>query len=316
MNSLTPLAANFTLWSPPEGRTVQSGAESIDFLLPAIPLPIQTSDLVTGSPTDNVIGSSIYDYLRQFPDCPYSSEYAVLLRDVWPHYISDLSAMILMLDHKEVDAPYVRRKITGMQILLLLNPDNPGLLIQLGISYYDLALNFVELNNCRSHLTKAINYFSAADMIVQNDPKCLSYLAQIDYLVGDYPKSIERLHHLSQQINDDETKLTIFARIEVLKGLDIPVEPLLADLESIGEAMQLLASGHPDRANMILERLEMEQVVTIEFPNPEFFSLLAISRERIGDPSGAQAAFAMALELEPSHQESLDGIDRLLKGGR
>ena len=315
MNSLSPLAANFTLWSPPEGRTVQAGAESTDFLLPTIPIPIQTSELVDGPPSDNVIGSSLYDYLRQFPECPYNIEYAVLLRDVWPHYVSDLSAMILMLDHKEVDAPYIRRKITGLQILLLLNPDNSGLLMQLGISYYELALNFVELCNCRSHLTKAINYFSAADKLMPHEPTCLSHLAQIDYLVGDYPKSIERLQCLAEQINDDETKSTIFARIDVLKRLDVPEEPLLVDLESIGEAMQLLASGYPDRANMILEKLEQEQVVTTEFPNPEFFSLLAISRERTGDPSGAQAAFAMALELEPSHQESLDGIDRLLEGG-
>lgn len=315
MNRLSPLAVNFTLWQPPKGHVVQTGAEMTEFLLPSIPLPVLSVELEDELPSDDAIGSGIYDYLRQFPSCPYNNEYAALLRDVWPHYISDLSAMILMLDHKEVDAPYIRRKITGLQILLLLNPDNPGLQLQLGIACYDLALNFVELCACRAHLTKAINYFSAADMAVPNEPANLNYMAQIDYLLGDYPKAIERWQVLVDLVEDDATKSAINARIETIRGQGMPERPLLVDLESIGEAMLLLADGAPEDAMMILEKLEQEQIVTTEFPGPEFFSLLAISRERSGDLSGAQAAFARALELEPTHQESLDGIDRLLQGG-
>ena len=90
MNDIAPLTDNFRLWTPPEGHVVQTGAESTDFQLPAIPLPIKASELENGLPSDDVIGSSLYDYLRQFPDCPYNSEYAALLRDAWPHYISDL----------------------------------------------------------------------------------------------------------------------------------------------------------------------------------------------------------------------------------
>ncbi len=316
MDNKSPLAANFSFWEPPQGHIVHTGAELAEFVLPIIPFPVITSELENGLPSDDAIGSSLYDYLRQFPDCPYNSEYAALLRDAWSHYIADLSAMILMLDHKEVDAPYIRRKIAGMKILLLLNPENPGLQLQLGIACYDLALNFVELCDCRSHLTRAMLYFAAVDKVGPNEPTNLNYMAQIDYLTGDYPKAIARLKNLVELVDDEETKSTIFARIKTLAELGTPGKPLLADLESIGEAMQLLAAAEPEAANSILEQLEREQIVTTEFPNPEFFSLLAISRERSGDTSGAQAAFAMALELDPSNQESLDGIDRLLEGGK
>ena len=140
-------------------------------------------------------------------------------------------------------------------------------------------------------------------------------MAQIDYLLGDYPKAIERWQILVDLVADYATQSAINARIDTLKEQPIPERPLLVDLESIGEAMRLLADGASEDAMMILEKLEYEQVVTTEFPSPEFFSLLAISRERSGDMSGAQAAFARALELEPTHQESLDGIDRLVQGG-
>ena len=315
MDDITSLADNFTLWQPPKGHAVRTGAELTEFLLPVIPLPVLTAVLEDGAPSDDALGTGLYDYLRQFPGCPYNVEYAVLLRDAWPHFIADLSSMILMLDHKDVDAPYIRRKITGMQILLLLNPDNPGLLLQLGIACYDLSMNYIELCNCRSHLTKAINYFSAANKAAPNEPTNLNYMAQIDYLTGDYPKAIERMHALTELVQDEETKSSIFARIEVLNGQELPEKPLLSDLESVGEAMRLLASGAPEEANCILERLDREQIITTEFPSPEFFSLLAISRERSGELSGAQAAFARALELDPSHQESLNGVDRLLQGG-
>jgi hypothetical protein len=310
MKRLTPLAANFRFWYPSTGYSIETGADSTEFILPKIPLPILNS-APEGEPlSTDLIGSGLYDYLRQFPDCPYNCDYAALLRDAWPHYLSDLAAMIVMLDHKEVDAPYIRRKISGLQILLLLNKNNPDLQQQLGIAFYELALNYVELCHCRSHLTKAIRYFSDSDKIQPNNSTNLNYMAQIDYLFGDYPKAIERWRLLLPQVGDD-TLLSLTARIEAVESLDLPEHPLLVDLESIGEAMQLLAAGEAVKARSILEKLEQEQVVPTEFPNPEFYSLLAISRERSGDSCGAQSAFALALEIDPAHKESLDGIARL-----
>lgn len=313
MKSVTSLAANFRLWHPPQGHIVRTGADLVEFPLPEIPLPILTSEPEAELPSDDAIGSGLYDYLRQFPDCPYNSEYAALLRDAWPHYIADLGAMIVMLDHKEVDAPYIRRKITGLQILLLLDPDNSGLQLQLGISCYDLALNYVELNQCRSHLTRAMQYFSAVNKTTANVPATLNYMAQIDYLLGDYPSAVKRWNRVADLVEDEETRSAVLHRVSSIEGSDIPERPLLVDLESIGEAMTLLAEGDPASARAILERLEEEEVVTTEFPNPEFFSLLAVSRERSGDLSGAQASFARALELDPTHQTSLEGVDRLLE---
>jgi tetratricopeptide (TPR) repeat protein len=312
MDILSPLAANFRFWQPPKGFTVETGADSIAFTLPTIPLPISNSSDSVLVPTSGEIGSGLYDYLRQFPDCPFNVEYAELLRDAWPHYLADLAAMIVMLDHKDVDAPYLRRKISGLKILLLLNTSNPGLLQQLGIAFYELALNYVELGRCRSHLSKAMGYFSAADRLQPNDLANLNYLAQIDYLTGDYPNAIERWQKLLDRVEDKETQSAFAARIDKIKGVELPEHPLLVDLESIGDAMQMLGSGDHDQARMILEKLEHEQIVPTEFPNPEFYSLLAISRERCGDLGGAQESFARALELDPSHNDAIAGMDRLI----
>lgn len=310
MNLQTPLAPHFRFWHPPVGYSVVTGADSRECRLPTIPLPILNSKATDADPSADMIGSGLYDYLRQFPDCSYNTEYAALLRDVWPHYLSDLAAMIIMLDHKEIDAPYLRRKISGLQILLLLNADNPGLLQQLGMACYDLALNYIELSCCRSHLTRAIGYFTESDRLLSNDTTNLNYMAQIDYLLGDYPQAIKKWQLLSTLIQDETTRLSLVARIEAIQGVESLDHPLVVDLESIGEAMQLLASDEPALARAILETLEQQQIVPTEFPNPEFYSLLGISRERSGEHCLAQVAFVRALELDPTHQPALDGINR------
>ena len=84
--------------------------------------------LEAGDPSDDAIGNGLYDYLREFPDCLRNRSYAELLRDAYPHFLADLGAQILMLDHKEVDSTYIRRKITYMKILALLDSENVGLL--------------------------------------------------------------------------------------------------------------------------------------------------------------------------------------------
>lgn len=316
METISPLSSSFIFWQPPTGHTVETGADSVEFVLPQIPLPISGSLDNEEIPSDNLIGSGLYDYLRQFPDCPLNSAYAALLRDAWPHYISDLASMIVMLDHKEVDAPYVRRKIAGLQILLLLEPDNPGLQQQLGMAFYDLALNFVELCDCRAHLTRSMQYFSTALDLSPDDPTSLNYLAQIDYLIGDYPKAVSRWQALLALITDAETTTALSSRIESISGDELPEHPLLSDLESVGESMQFLANGAPEEARRILETLEEQQLLITEFPNPEFYSLLAVSRERTNDPDGARIAYTKALEIDPSHQNAIDGFERLLQGGK
>jgi hypothetical protein len=96
--------AGFRFWTPQAGATIEVGAERRQFPLPQLPLPVRS---VCGDPEAHDIGQGTYDYLRQFPDAPSAELYAELLRDAFPHFLSDLAAQIVMINEKEVDAPFV-----------------------------------------------------------------------------------------------------------------------------------------------------------------------------------------------------------------
>lgn len=291
-----------------------TGAEAEQVSLPTIPLPLSNEALADGEPSDSAIGSGIYDYLRQFPDCPYNREYAELLRDVWPHYIADLASHAIMLDHKVVDAPYVKRKIVNLQILLLLSPDNPGLLMQLGIACHELGLMFSELGECRNHLLQAMKYFLQVQKLQPTEPASLNGLAQIDYLLGDYPSARKRWQTLLPKLQEQQTKDALAARLALMGDENLPDHPLIDDLEAMGDAMRLIANHCEEEAREVLERL-LAEGITEEFPSPEFFTLLAVSRERTGDTDGAQVAFSQALELDHDFKQAIAGLERLIGKG-
>lgn len=304
----------YVLWTPPPGRMVETGADQHPVVLPQLPLPLHREDLA-GEPTGDAIGRGLYDYLRQFPDCPHNSCYAELLRNAFPHYIADLGAQIVMLDHKEVDAPYIRRKLTSLKILALLEPENPGLLQQIGMVHLELGLLFSQLRDCRQHLLAAMGALQASLKSQPNNPSCLNQLGQIDFLFGDYPSAVRRWQGVIGLLAEGPTRRALNDKIVQVAGQAIADHPLVDDLEAIGEALGLYGEGDLRSALLILERLEEEGRVPNEFPSPEFYYLLGMCRGRSGDPAGSFAAFESALSLNPEFAPAIEAKSRLIDEG-
>lgn len=310
--SLVP--KTFALWMPPKGRTVPVGPEQHPVPLPAVPLPIPHEELLEGDPSDNAIGTGVYDYLRHFPDCPHNQAYAELLRDAYPHYLSEIGAQILMLDHKEVDGAYIRRKITSMKILALLDPENPGLQQRLGIEYYNLALIFTELGNCRLHLLKAMGCLQNSLKNLPDNPTTLNYLGQIDYLLGDFPAASRRWQGVIDQVADESVQEPLRQRIARMEEVQMPESPLIDDLEKVGEAMACYGKGEIEEAATILEIVEERGQLTSELPSEEFYYMLGICRGKNGDTAGAFEALDRALEMNPEYQPAIDAKETILDG--
>ncbi len=304
----------FLLWAPGEGITVKIGADRHPFPLPNIPIPVHRGDMEEGLPSDEAVGRGIYDYLRQFPDCPHNRQYAELLRDAFSHYLADLGAQIAMLDHKEVDPPYVQRKLTFLKIFSLLEPENPRVLQMLGKTCFELGLMFPELKNSRTHLLKAMRYLQQSLKKLPEDPGIFNYLGEIDFLFGDYPAATRRWSTVADLVTDAATREALQEKIQRVECREVPDYPLVDDLEAIGEAMERLASGEAWEALAIVERLEEEGVIPSEFPSAQFYYLLGACRERTGDAAGAFAAFDKALELAPGFTPALEGKERILDG--
>lgn len=306
---------DFLLWTPPPGRFVTAGPQQRQVPLPAVPLPLHRHDLAGKEPTDDAVGRGVYDYLRQFPDCPHNVLYAALLRDAFSHFLADLGAQTAMLDRKEVDSHYARRKINGLKILSLLEPENPGLLLAIGIGYYDLALTFAELPDCRSHLLAAIGFLRRALAAAPgHDPAALNHLGQIDYFLGDYPAAARRWRTVMEKLSPGAAQEALAAKIARIDRMDAPDRPLVDGLEAIGGAMRLYGEGDFAQAALILERLEEEGTVIEEFPAAGFCYLLGMSRGKVGDRAGAFEAFEKALVLDPDFEPAMTARDLILDG--
>ena len=308
--------SEFGFWTPPAGYTVKVGPEERPVILPEIALPLQRRFLNADIPSADAIGSSIYDYLRQHPDCSNNRPYAELLRDAWPHYLADLGAMALMLDHKEVDPPYVKRKINALKILALLDRENAGLHQQIGMACFHLALNYQEMSASRRHLQQALKHLQLALERQPGDPVSLNVLGQTDFLLGDYPAAARSWRQLLSCLAPSPAREALAAKLERVEHAAMPDHPLVEELEAVGSALQWCGEGRFSEARSLLDHLEEQGQLPRELPAAEFHFLLGLCRERTKDPAGAFAAYRQALEIDATCQPARDGIERIQGAGR
>lgn len=312
----------FCFWQTDEPRDLLVGPTQFAVPLPEIPIPVLRVVFEKNKvPTDTQIGDSIYDYLRRFPDCPHNLAYAGLLREAFPHIIADMSSQIILIDSKSVDSHYVRRKLTMMRILALLQPDNHSILLQIGLGYFNLSMLYQELRHVRTHLILAIRFLDQLLLHKPADPAALNIRAQIDFLMGDYPKSAERWKAVVAAIGASPASEQLQERIDRIAREDVPDHSLLDDLETVADAVEVMAEGDFTAACHILEQIEAEGSLMGEIPNPDFYVLLGQCREQSGDPGGAFASYQEALEIDDEHPGAREYLERLQdanmnKGGR
>ncbi|MDT8422934.1 MAG: hypothetical protein RQ724_04075 [Desulfuromonadales bacterium] len=313
MHTLDP--EEYVFWRPAPGHSLTVGPERKEVLLPEIPLPLKKNNL-TDNPGYDLIGSSIYDYLRHFPDCPNNAVYAGVLRDAYPQNIADLGAQIVMLEHKEVDAPYLRRKISYMKILLLLDPENVGLLQRLGMSCYELALVFSELYESRRNLLIALGYLCQAERVTSPDPQTLNLIGQINFLLGDFPVATRYWRLLLDHVAAFPGRQELIGRIERLNDEPVPDEPLIVELESVAVAAQLYTRREYNEALIRLETIEESGSLPRDLPMAPFYYLLALCRDRTNDHAGAFDALEKALTVDPDFAPAHQARECFLERGR
>lgn len=294
----------FTFWLPPRGRTVLVGVAQQAEPLPEFPLPIHCGDLPDREPSDAAIGQGVYDYLRQFPDCSGNTVYAGLLRDAFPHFLADLAAHAVMLDAKQVEPAYLRRKLTCLKILWLLEPTNRGLLEQLARGYFSLALEFSELACCREHLREILRFGQELLTLAPDDPAALSLLAEADLLLGDLPGAADKFRRLRGGKADPLWQARIDARLAAVARAAEYDTSLVEELDTVAEALRLHSCGDDRQATMLMEAVEAAGHLPAFLPSADFYWLLGVCRHGCGDTGGAVVALHQALALEPGHPQA------------
>lgn len=304
--------SHFLFWTPQADDVVLVGPEQRPLPLPQLPLPIYAHANHKGErPDDDALGAGIYEYLRRYPDCEEGYYLVNLLRDAYPHYLSDIASQVIMIEEKDVDAPFLRRKISGLKILALLEPHSQ-LFYQLGRSYFDLATNFSELPQCRQHLLSSREYLQHALRLEAANPAILNLLAQIEAWFGMREEAI-RLWEKAALLVGEPTRSALVEKVTALQ-VSPGEKSLIDELEALGETLVLIGEGDFGQALTILEGLQERGRVVTELPTPEFYYLLAHCREECSDPGQALLAYAQALELDPEFLPAQRGFERISKG--
>lgn len=301
----------FLFWTPEPGATVQTGAVDQPLSLPRIPLPLHRSKASGEEPSADAIGQGVYDYLRQFPDCQGNAAYAALLRDAFPHCLDDLASHAVMLDAKRVEPAYVFRKLTALKILCLLEPGNPGLLLQLCRGFFELAHEFVELPRFARHLREALRYGQELLAREPESPDALALLAEIDLLLGDTPAAEAKGRRLASIIHHPQRETDFQRRCALCTEAAYAGISLAGELEAVAEALELHSRGEEQAAVEVLEAVESRQLLVTQLPSADFYWLLGVCRRSCGDAGGAVVAFHQALAIEPEHAAVLEALENL-----
>lgn len=312
---MTQQSTQFIFWTPPSGSAIGVGAERQPFVLPEIPLPLYAAKAKTEPPDAALIGESLYDYLRQFPDCSHNRDYAVLLRDAFPHYLADLASHALMLRGKDVAGPYLGRMITSLKIFALLEPDNLELVLQLGIACFDRALMFEELPQCRRYLLEAMTCLQRVCDADDSNLSAQSYLGQVDYLFGDYPGARRHWLRVAEGLPAGAESARLQQKLQQLEAGQLPQTSLVDALEAVGYAM--LRAGDQDwpGARDCLELALANDWLLRDFESPQLHYLHGLCLRRTGQTEAATAAFTQALKLDPDFSPARDELDRVSSPG-
>ncbi len=259
---------------------------------PPIPLLDEDFPNVEGGilPDYDMIGRGIYQALRHNPECTYAADYAAVLKEAYPHIISELGGQIIMLDAKEVDTPYLDRKVNFLRIMALLDPDNAGLQLEIARTLSDKGSRLSTLHQAISSwygAEKALK--KALELDPANHHAAYEY-GEALYVLGRYENAAVVWQGITAGLGIAEQR-RIEARIAAILAGKLPLVPPVDYLTAISVAVEAHHAGRNDDAAAIIEDVLADPVFAEQFPMNEIYYLLGTCYQDLGMAHEAAEAF-------------------------
>jgi tetratricopeptide (TPR) repeat protein len=259
---------------------------------PPIPLLEEDFPSVEGgiAPDYDMVGRGIYQALRHNPECSFAADYAAVLKEAYPHIISELGGQIIMLEAKEVDTPYLDRKVNFLKIMALLDPENAGLQLEIARSLSDKGSRLSTLHQAIGSwygAEKALK--KALELDPANHHAAYEY-GEALYVLGRYEKAAIVWQGITAGLGIAEQR-RIEARIAAILAGKLPLVPPVDYLTAISVAVEAHHAGRNDDAAAIIEDVLADPVFAEQFPMNEIYYLLGTCYQDLGLAHEAAEAF-------------------------
>lgn len=270
-----------------------------------IPMPLLDEDYeaLGGEPSYDVIGRGIYQALRTNPDCSFCERYATILRDAYPHYLAELASNAIMLDGKDVEVPYLDRKINCLKILALLEPENAGLPLEIGKTFLDRGLRLSALHLSTVSLYRAEHFLRRAVTLAPAEPNARQLLGEVCYLLGKYDDAASLWRDIVAESAASQGN-SLGERLARVEAGRLPTIPTVDYLEAVGVAFSQFQAGDFEETVAILQDIMQDAVFREEFPVAEIHSVMGKCFTELGMPKYAEEEFREALKIDPGHEDS------------
>jgi tetratricopeptide (TPR) repeat protein len=216
--------------------------------------------------------------------------YAAVLREAYPHIISELGGQIIMLEAKEIDTPYLDRKITLLKIMALLDPDNTGLPLEIARAYVDKGSRLASMQYCVTCWYAAEKHLKMALSLTPGDRHAAYEYGEALYVLGRYDQAAEIWSDVLALLEPAE-RTRIEARIAGIREGRIPMVPPLDYLTALSVAVERHGNGFNDEAVSIITDVLADSVFAQQFPLNEVYYLLGTCYQELGLMSEAAEAF-------------------------
>ena len=259
-----------------------------------IPLPLLTEEFPEHeehvAPDYDMVGRGIYQALRLNPNCAYAAEYAGILKEAYPHIISELGGQIIMLDAKEVDTPYLDRKINFLKIMALLDPGNAGVPLEIARTFSDKGSRLATLHQAVDSWYGAEKFLKKSLGLDPTNHHAAYEYGEALYVLGRYEQATEVWQQLPDGL-EPSAQRKIEARIAAIVAGKLPLVPPVDYLTAIAVAVESHHAGRTDETAAIIEDVLADPVFAEQFPMNEVYYLLGTCYQELGMMNEAAEAF-------------------------